>query len=69
MFNKLEFNAALARKDVKKSELAKVLGINEATLYRKINNDGFFTRDEINKIIKYLEIENPRVIFFADELT
>ena len=53
---------------VSKKELAVKLGINEITLYRKINNDGFFTRKEINTMIDVLAIENPAEIFFAEEL-
>ncbi len=69
MFDKRKFLAQLALRDVKKKELAEYLGINELTLYRKINNDGAFTRKEINEMIKFLHIENPAEIFFADKLT
>lgn len=69
MFDKRKFLAQLALRDVKKKELAEYLGINELTLYRKINNDGAFTRKEINAMIKFLHIEDPAEIFFADKLT
>lgn len=69
MFDKRKFLAQLALSDVKKKELAEYLGINELTLYRKINNDGAFTRKEINAMIKFLHIEDPAEIFFADKLT
>lgn len=72
MFNKNEFNAQLARRGVKKVDLAKALGIEYPTLYRKIENDGKFSREEIAKIIDYLGIDNPAVvqcIFFADNVT
>ena len=69
VFDKRKFLAQLALRDVKKKELAEYLGINELTLYRKINNDGAFTRKEINEMIKFLHIENPAEIFFADKLT
>lgn len=69
MFDKRKFLAQLALRDVKKKELAEYLGINELTLYRKINNDGAFTRKEINEMINFLHIENPAEIFFADKLT
>lgn len=62
MFNKNEFNAQLARRGVKKIELAKVLGIEYTTLYRKIEDDGKFSREEIAKIIDYLKIDNPIVV-------
>ena len=69
MFDKRKFLAQLALRDVKKKELAEYLDINELTLYRKINNDGAFTRKEINAMIKFLHIEDPAEIFFADKLT
>ena len=68
MFDKRKFLAQITLRDVSKKELAEKLGINEQTLYRKINNDGFFTRKEINTMINFLAIENPAEIFFADEL-
>ena len=66
VFNKRKFLAQMTLWDVSKKELAEYLGINEITLYRKINNDGHFTRQEINKMITYLHIDNPTEIFFAD---
>ena len=69
MFNKRKFLAQLTLRDVSKKELAEYLGISEVTLYRKIENNGFFTREEIGKMIRFLEIENPAEIFFAEELT
>ena len=69
VFNKRKFLAQLTLRDVSKKELAEYLGISEVTLYRKIENNGFFTREEIGKMIRFLEIENPAEIFFADELT
>lgn len=68
MFNKYEFNAALARKGMKKVELAKHLGIEYSTLYRKIEENGKFTREEMAKIIDILGIDDPMKIFFAEEL-
>ncbi len=69
MFDKRKFLAQMTLRNVTKKELAEYLGINETTLYRKINSDGFFTRQEINKMINYLQIKNPTEIFFADKLT
>ncbi len=68
MFNKYEFNAALARRGMKKVELAKYLGIEYSTLYRKIEENGKFTREEMAKIIDILSIDDPMKIFFAEEL-
>lgn len=68
MFDKRKFLAQMTLRDVSKKELAEELGINEVTLYRKINNDGYFTRSEINKLIEVLRIDNPAEIFFAEKL-
>lgn len=66
MFNEREFNAQLARKGIKKTELAEYLGMTYTSLYRKIKEDGKFTREELAKIIDYLGIEDPTSIFFAE---
>lgn len=68
MFNKNEFMAQLVRNGKTIKDIAGYLGINEATVYRKINADGNFTRREINKLIQFLDIDDPKFIFFADEL-
>lgn len=68
MFDKRRFMAQLALKGVTLKELAKTLEIDESTLYRKINDDGRFTRKEMNNMIDFLEIEDPNNIFFANEL-
>ena len=68
MFDKRKFMAQLALKGVTLKELAKNLEIDESTLYRKINDDGRFTRKEMNNMIDFLEIEDPNNIFFANEL-
>lgn len=69
MFNKAEFNAQIARKELRKLDVARALNIDVSTLYRKIENDGDFDRDQINTLIKLLDIKDPKPIFFADELT
>lgn len=66
MFNEREFNAQLARKGIKKAELAEYLGMTYTNLYRKIKEDGNFTREQMAKIIDYLGIEDPTSIFFAE---
>lgn len=65
MFDKRRFMAQLALKGVTLKELAKNLEIDESTLYRKINDDGRFTRKEMNNMIDFLEIEDPNNIFFC----
>lgn len=66
MFNKTEFRVQVIRANKTNKEIADFLGINESTLYRKIENNGSFTREEINKLIEFLDIAEPKPIFFAD---
>ncbi len=68
MFNKKLFKSKLALKGVTMKMLADVLGIDESTLYRKVNNDGSFTRQEMNKIIDFLEMDEPMEVFFCSKL-
>ena len=67
-FDKVEFEVALVRAGVSRKQLAEYLGIDVSTLYRKIENDGAFTREEIVKIVELLKIDNPMKIFFAPGL-
>jgi len=68
MFNKLEFKAQIARKGMLQKDVAKALGIDVSTLYRKVEKDGDFSREEMAILIELLGIEDPKAIFFADEL-
>jgi len=68
VFNKVEFEVAMLRKGVKRTELAKALGIDVSTLYRKLENDGDFDRSQISAIMDYLDIDDPNPIFFAKDL-
>ena len=68
MFNRSKFKSAVILSEHSMSDVAKALKINESTLYRKINNEGAFTREEINVLIKFLNIDDPKAIFFADKL-
>ena len=65
MFDKNKFKASIVAAGKTVNDVALNLGLNEITLYRKINNDGAFTRKEIQEIIIFLEIKNPLDIFFA----
>lgn len=65
MFNRRRLQAQMVLKGINAKKLSEALGINESTFYRKMNNDGDFSRQEINTIVEVLEIENPVDIFFA----
>ena len=56
--------AQMALKGIKSGELSNSLGISKTAFYRKMKGDSEFTRGEIEKIIVYLNIENPVEIFF-----
>lgn len=68
MFDEKRFRAQMALNGMKMKELASAIGIDESTMYRKISSGGNFTREEINRIIDVLHIDNPMDIFFAQEL-
>ncbi len=68
MFDEKRFRAQMILADVTMKELAKLLGIDESTLYRKIKAGGAFSRKEINTMIPVLKIEKPMEIFFTEEL-
>ncbi|MEA5047431.1 MAG: antitoxin Xre-like helix-turn-helix domain-containing protein [Eubacteriales bacterium] len=58
----------IAEKGLTQKAVAKTLGINEATFYRKMKR-GVFDSDEIYGMIDLLSIENPADIFFAKDGT
>ena len=49
-------------------DMARVIGKTPKTFYTKMKA-GVFDSDEIEAIVKDLEIENPMEIFFADKVT
>lgn len=64
MFNKQKFKASMVAAGKTSKETAEALGINEATLYRKISRNGDFSRLEIQKLTEFLKLDNPIDIFF-----
>jgi len=68
MFDRKRLQAQMVLKGITGKEMAARMGINEGTLYRKMGNDGDFSRSEITKIMEILEIEDPSEIFFAEQL-
>ena len=68
MFDETAFREQMQMVGVTFSDIAKALGINESTVFRKLADDGRFTRDEIQKLCKVLKIKTNRDlnrIFFA----
>ena len=69
--NPTEFKVAQIRADISKEDMAKKLGINIATLYRKINGESEFTLSELKLLKEILELSKEDVdrIFFGESLT
>lgn len=68
MFSKNKFRAAFIEKGMSMQDVANALGISKCTLYRKINGESDFFREEILKVKNMLDRENVDDIFFADEV-
>lgn len=47
------------------SDMCRMLGISRSAFYRKRKGISEFTQNEIRKIVKYLELDSPVEIFFA----
>ena len=71
MFNRNKFRAKMVENGISNEEMAGILGINKATLYRKTVGISEFTRDEIQILSQALALSMQEVkdIFFADEIT
>ena len=63
------FVKALQERNISKTELASAIGINRATMYRKMAENGDkFTVKEVNEIRRILDLsqEQASSIFFAE---
>lgn len=69
MFDKKKFKAKVVMSGKTMQEIANLLEINQATLYRKVNGSSDFYREEIQMLCEYLNIEDPSEIFFAHKVT
>lgn len=62
MFKKNEFKAEVVRKGLTLSEVARKLGLDPASLSRKINGNSDFYRGEIERIINLLNLSGENVL-------
>lgn len=71
MFDERKFKSKLVEKGFTLSDIARMLGINETTLYRKIKGISDFSRNEMSIIKKELSLNtfDFENIFFASLLT
>jgi transcriptional regulator with XRE-family HTH domain len=66
MINTNEIKGRIMAKGYTQAEVARMIGIAPDTLSRKLIK-GVLGTDEVEKLVKVLEIENPWEIFFAKE--
>lgn len=71
MFDKNLFKSFMVRANKTFAQTAEFLGINEATLYRKVNGISDFTREEIQKIKDFFNLTDNEAmqVFFTEKLT
>ncbi len=58
--NKLR--GVMAERNCTQKQLAKAIGISSKTFYNKMQR-GVFGTDEVEKMVRYLSIQNPAEIF------
>ncbi len=70
MFNYSKLKGRIKEKGFTQEDIANNLGINKSTISLRLNNQSLFVQDEINKIIKLLEIpgEEIKEYFFEEEV-
>lgn len=68
MFDTRKFKAQVILSGLTMRQVAAELGIDEATLYRKMNGTSDFYRKELQQLCQLLKIEDPTAIFFAEDL-
>lgn len=70
MFKSSLFRDALFAHQKTIREAASAIGVNEATLYRKISGKSDFTRNEIQLLRQFLYLTSEEVdsIFFATDI-
>lgn len=64
---KLEYE--MKSKGITVEELCKAIGMSKAAYYRKLKGSTDFTRGEIQKMIDFLNLENPMDIFFNPKVS
>ena len=60
-----ELRGIIAKNGLSQSDVALKIGVTPKTFYEKMKK-AIFTSKEMQGMIKYLEIEDPCSIFFAD---
>lgn len=61
----LKLKSIMVLREVKQGDIAHVLGLSRSRVSDRFKNPQTFSIEEMNKLIKYLEIDNPSDVFFA----
>lgn len=61
-----ELRGIIAKRNKSQSDIAKAIGVSPKTFYTKMKK-GVFGSDEIQIMIRDLDIDNPLEIFFAEK--
>ena len=64
MFDVNKLKSIIVLREKTQAEVAKYIGISSKTFYLKMKK-GVFGSDEIEKMVEYLDIDEPTPIFFA----
>lgn len=67
--NKALLEYEMKRRGITANKMSKVLGIDRSTFSKKCNGQSEFKQSEIQRIIEYLNIDNPTPIFFDSEVS
>ena len=67
MLNKNALKGAIVTKGLTQEDVAIILGVSRKTFSEKLRK-GVFLSSEIGAMMKLLDIEDPRGIFFADDV-
>ena len=68
MVDTSKLRGIIVANDTTQEAVAKQIGMTPKTFYQKMKR-GIFGSDEIEKMIKLLNIDDPVSIFFADKVT
>lgn len=68
MVNVLKLKAAIVEKGKTEKEVAEAIGMSEKTFGRRMKKKAFGS-EEINAIVKVLDIKQPTPIFFPEWVT
>ena len=64
MIDTNKLRGVMAERGVSGKDVAKAIGVHYNTFYEKLNK-GVFGSDEIEAMVKYLDIDEPLSIFFT----